>query len=406
MPYKSYINSSSLNRLISRLNDTKYEICHKPTSDIFRSVDATHKETLKNIVSSIECGYNYLYATSQNTFTDLCKYLNLWLDAQKSKHVNVKSNISEEDWQIVEDLWRRLKEEQVASLQCERQHEEKNISEYSKRMELMSYCINRDYFKSLFRSSGVSNEYKEKKCIGFSHYTHENYNKLIKGIECIDNNNNIESYKYHISNECSLYNIPETFPKCDIHTPTIVKIDSSKIDIIKCKNAEQVVGGGTKLDAIPLRLVDDRDGSDVGVTGSINIPAVSESIPAVSEGIPSVSGGRLAGLKDGPPESTDLDLSPSTDASLTDNGPSKPVYYAGLSALGVVFTSIVLYKYTPLGSFIRSLVSKKEKLRKTTNKHLAQQWLERTSEYMDPNSENAHYNFPYHNIQNEFPHNR
>ncbi|VVA00235.1 PIR protein, partial [Plasmodium vivax] len=56
--------------------------------------------------------------------------------------------------------------------------------------------------------------------------------------------------------------------------------------------------------------------------------------------------------------------------------------------------------YTSLGSFIRSLVSKKEKLRQTTNKHLAEQWLQRTLEYMDPNSENAHYNFPYQSMQN------
>ncbi|EDL42540.1 variable surface protein Vir17, truncated, putative, partial [Plasmodium vivax] len=56
--------------------------------------------------------------------------------------------------------------------------------------------------------------------------------------------------------------------------------------------------------------------------------------------------------------------------------------------------------YTALGPLIRSLVSKKEKLRQSTNKHLAEQWLQRTSEYMDSNSESAHYNFPYQSMQN------
>ncbi|GAB69691.1 CYIR protein [Plasmodium cynomolgi strain B] len=66
--------------------------------------------------------------------------------------------------------------------------------------------------------------------------------------------------------------------------------------------------------------------------------------------------------------------------SSPDDKPSKPVYYSGLSALGIAFTCMVLYKYTLLRCFMRSLISKKEKLRQTTNKNLSQQWMEKTSE--------------------------
>ncbi|CAG9482882.1 unnamed protein product [Plasmodium vivax] len=399
MSYMSYINSSNLNMLISRLNDKRYENCYELTLNNFRSVNETDKEALKNIGCHLVSGYRFLYAFSGEKLVSLCKYLNFWLDEQKSKHVIRNSIVSEEEWEKVENLWTKLMQVRAVDHQCKREHEEKDISDYSTRIELMSYCINRDYFKGLCQSPTGSVGFRSQKCNSFSNYTSEYYVKLIKGIDCVDKNSEIMNYKYHISGDCTLYNIPKTFPKCDENTLTIVDVDNTKTDIKRCESTANVGVGHNRLDSnnpgsvrLPAVLPYGEAGSLGVETALVDGEAPSSDDETISDDIPFDS------MRLTPPSSTEV--------TLTDNGPSKPIYYAGLSVSGVFFTSMVLYKYTTLGSVIRSLVSKKKKLRQTTNKHLAEQWLQRTSEYMDLNSESAHYNFPYHNIQNEFPHNR
>ncbi|KMZ88638.1 hypothetical protein PVBG_06127 [Plasmodium vivax Brazil I] len=319
------------------MNVINHDHCCGETENYLKSIEEKNKVTLKNIGCSLECGYSFLTATPKNTLTDLCDYLNLWLDLQKSIHVNNNYNVNKEDWKIVEDMWTRLKEEQDVSSQCKREHEEKDISDYSKRIELMSYCINRDYFKRLCQSSGVSPIYKAQRCKEFSDFTHDNYKKLINGIECIDNKSGIKDYKYHISDECTLYNIPKTFPKCDEKTQTIVDVDKSKKNIKKCESTANVRDShpGFDSDTVAVALVPDALNVDqaVSIDGQVlstNHQAVSDGDQTISEGIPFDSM-RLAPLS-------------STDASLTDIGPSKPIYYAGLSVSGVFFTSMVLYK--------------------------------------------------------------
>ncbi|KNA01721.1 hypothetical protein PVNG_04747 [Plasmodium vivax North Korean] len=312
------------------MNNAKYKHSCAETQNYLHSIGQTNNETLKNIGCSLECGYTFLTATRENTLTDLCTYLNLWLDEQKRIHVYEKFNVVEKDWQVLENLWIKLKGEKYASRQCERQHEENNISEYSKRLDLKSYCINRDYFKRLFQSSSRSDKYKAQICKGFSDYTQDNYNKLIEGMNCIDKKNGINDYNYHISDDCTLYNIPKTFPKCNEKTQTIVDVDNSKKDIEKCESIKQVVGAGTDLNAIPVPLDGDRDGLDVDDHGAMNILAVSA--------------GRPDELKDSLSESIELALPLPTAVTSPNDKPSKPIYYAGLSTLGVVFTSTVLYK--------------------------------------------------------------
>ncbi|VVA00127.1 PIR protein [Plasmodium vivax] len=389
MSYEKYTILFELNKLIKKLDDTKYENCHELTLDFSRLVNETHKETLKNICCNLELGYTYLTARGGKTLTDLCKYLNLWLNKKKRTHVN--SGITEGEWQTVENLWITLMQRQTTDHKCERKPEEKSISEYSKRLDLMSYCINRDYFKSLFKSSSGSEYFLSQRCKGFSDYTSKYYDELVSGIDCIDKKSDIEDYKYHISGDCTLYDIPKTFPKCDETTQTIVDVDNSKTNII-CKTTTKVERVGTESSGSLAKPAEtDNDlGKQLDSSGDV---AKHPETPDGSLKLPEAD--------DHYAKHRELDLQLSSkDANLTDNGPSKPIYYAGLSASGVFFTSMVLYKYTALGPLIRSLVSKKEKLRQTTNKHLAQQWLQTTSEYMDSNSENAHYNFPYQSMQN------
>ncbi|KMZ83487.1 hypothetical protein PVMG_05416, partial [Plasmodium vivax Mauritania I] len=70
---------------------------------------------------------------------------------------------------------------------------------------MMSYRINRDYFKSLCQSSTGSLNFISQKYNRFSNFTSEYYFKLIKGIDYIDKKSDIMRYKYHISDNCTLH---------------------------------------------------------------------------------------------------------------------------------------------------------------------------------------------------------
>ncbi|KMZ89590.1 hypothetical protein PVBG_03311, partial [Plasmodium vivax Brazil I] len=168
-------------------------------------------------------------------------------------------------------------------------------------------------------------------------YTRKYYDQLVAGIECIVNNNDIKDYRYHISNDCTLYDIPKTFPKCEEKSKTIVDDDSYKKDTIRCESSAKVRESHAGLDTDADVLAHIPDAS----TGDQSLPtdgqALSTHRQAASASDETISYGN-------PFDSIQLVPLPSTDASLTDNGPSKPIYYAGLSASGVFFTSMVLYK--------------------------------------------------------------
>ncbi|SCA60201.1 hypothetical protein PVT01_000078500 [Plasmodium vivax] len=262
-------------------------------------------------------------------------YLNLWLDEQKGKHVNDESDISNEDWQTVENLWETLKREQGTHHQCKRQHEEKNISEYRKRINLISYCMNRDYLKSLCLSSGRPDGYKEQICKSFSDYTSHYYNELVQEIDCIDKESDIMRYKYHISNDCTLYDIPKTFPKCETHSQNIVENDNSKTNIRECKTTAEVESTSTELAGIlaePAETV----GAAAKLPEKSDDPAERPEIPGGPVSLPEIADDS-ARLRE-----FDLQLSPTLCS--TNNWPSKQIYYSGLSLSGAFFTSMVLYK--------------------------------------------------------------
>ncbi|SCA60168.1 Plasmodium vivax Vir protein, putative [Plasmodium vivax] len=390
MSYEPYVKSSRLNSLISRLNDTEYKICRNSPLNNFRSGDTPHKETLKNIGSSVECAYRYLTAFDDETLNDLCKYLNLWLDEQKSIYVNDNFGITDEEWYNVENLWNQI---EAHDPKCARQQDEHNISQIGERKKLMTYCINRNYIRGICKPSIHSGVNISRPCHAFNEFIEKHYKEFYTENRCFGDPLNSDNYGYSISEDCDLNNMAKTFPRFDSTYNQIVYNDESREPIKKCQSTEKVEDGYAELGRHTMAL-------DLVPSASTDSQAASTGDGVVSIDDQAASAVGETGFEDSRSDSIEIASPSHPELSSTEDGPSKPIYYAGLSVSGVFFTSMVLYKYTALGSFIRSLVSKKEKLRQTTNKHLAQQWLEKTSEYMDPNSENSHYNFPYQSMQN------
>ncbi|CAG9476497.1 unnamed protein product [Plasmodium vivax] len=276
--------------------------------------------------------------------------------------------------------------EKDPSSKCRRETNGYNISNKEKYMKLLSYCLNRDYIKSLCESNRSFSINVSPVWYAFYVFTEENYETFYEEYKCIDYSVEPKEYSYHISDDCTLYDMAKTFPKINVQDKIILYGDKSRKAIEQCKNNAKIGDGDALLSNDPVPLVD----------GQGRLPDAQEILHDGQAALVRDE----TGSEDSRSDFIQIASLSQTELTSNENGPSKPIYYAGLSTLGVVFTSTVLYKYTALGPLIRSLVSKKEKLRQTTNKHLAQQWLERTSEYMDSNSENSHYNFPYQSMQN------
>ncbi|VUZ99894.1 PIR protein [Plasmodium vivax] len=386
MSLEAYEKNFPLNRFIDQIEKFYLNCQNFLTIPCLKDIILAKNETLKNIGCAVYRGYTYL--APQNDIgkrINFCNYLNLWLDEQKSIYVTNNSNNNNEQWKLIDELWNCLKQNYDKSRHCDRK-EGTNSPEIRKRIDLMVYCVNRDYFKSLCEKSIHPNRDIDQKCFNFSRFTDKYYEKFYTENDCLDKTHDPQDYRYHISNECTLYNMSKTFPVIDLQNKAILDNGNIRTPIKECTNAVEVEGQLQEQT---------QDITDVPP----EVPESSDDLDEPGNGH-SESGDVRTGSKSGFPESIELAFPSTTAVTSPSDKPSNPVYYAGLSTLGVFFTSMVLYKYTTLGPLIRSLVSKKEKLRQTTNKHLAEQWLQRTSEYMDSNSENAHYNFPYHSMQN------
>ncbi|KMZ76732.1 hypothetical protein PVIIG_06043 [Plasmodium vivax India VII] len=365
-----YIKSSYFNTLIKRLNDEKYENCYEDISGYLKTVDEKNKKKLENVGCHLQWGYSYVTVFNEKNLKDFCKYLNLWLDEQKNTHFNGDSQITEDKWNNIEKIWSYLMQNDY-NYKCARQTNGYNISHIQERMKLMTYCINRDYIKELCEPYFRPGANLSTACYAFHDFIEKHYATFYNEDKCIDYSDEPTKYSYHISDDCTLYNMTKTFPIINLHNKAILDNGNRRTAIKECTNDVEV--------GVQLQKQTDDGGDDLsehpkssdGLSESVNDHAESEDVPP--------------GLESDFLEFTGLELPSTTAITSRNDKPSKPIYYAGLSALGVVFTSTVF---------------KKEKLRQTTNKHLAEQWLQTTSEYMDSNSENAHYNFPYQSMQN------
>ncbi|VUZ99483.1 PIR protein [Plasmodium vivax] len=380
MSLDDYEKHCPLNLFIAQIENLKGNRQIFSTSEDLTDIVAEKNEELTNIGCSVYRGYTYLTARDEENRRYFCDYLNLWLDEQKRIHVKEKNEITDHQWEYIEKIWEGLTQrERDRNRVCIRQKKDKNASEFKKTMNLMVYCVNRIYFKDLCETYINLKTNVNRYCSLFSKFTDKYYTKFYNENQCFDEPLDPDNYGYNVFEDCDLNNMAKTFPKFDTIQEKIV-YDESRNPLEQCKHKAKVL--------------DDR--SSELATGLEELAVGQGELPKGPDGLDDDH----SRPDNRPLGSTDLGLSSLTVVTSPDNKPLKPVYYAGLSVSGVFFTSMVLYKYTALGPLIRSLVSKKEKLRQTTSKHLAQQWLERTSEYMDLNSENANYNFPYQSMQN------
>ncbi|KMZ77369.1 hypothetical protein PVIIG_05764 [Plasmodium vivax India VII] len=93
-------------------------------------------------------------------------------------------------------------------------------------MNLMVYCINRNYFKDLCEKSISRKNNVNQTCSLFSEFTNKYYANFYDENKCFDYPLGTDNYGYYISEDCDLNNIAKTFPKFDSNLQSILENDN------------------------------------------------------------------------------------------------------------------------------------------------------------------------------------
>ncbi|VVA00003.1 PIR protein [Plasmodium vivax] len=374
MLYESYVKLSSLDRLINRLNGAEYEKCHESTLGDFGSVDVAHKETLKKIGCNLESGYRYLIALKEVNLNDFCEYLNLWLDEQKSMYVKDNFGETEKQWKLIENLWNDLYRYDVSS-KCRRQEDSYNISDKKKHMELLKYCIYRDHIKKRCESIIKQNSNIQRYCSALSQYTNKYYEEFKRENPCLDNSVGDNHYKYYVSKECSLYDMPKTFPKFDSQKKEILYANNSREAISKCANTTKSDGpvaeeNHDRVGENPSGVVEDASGAE----GKVVRPRLDDH-QARSDDDRAGLAGNLAEHNELDPQLPTGHLKGQDTVIIASDGNSiqaimpPKIGTIGATLAGSSLFLLMMYKYTPLGSWVSTRILGRNKLMENMRKN-------------------------------------
>lgn len=194
-------------------------------------------DKIKRIGSKLYRNYKSIGIDMRVNKTNSCSYLNYWIDEQKGIHITGESGVDISLWQIIEDLWNTLENDETLN-NCKRIKVKNAIVERKKYMDLMVYCENRDYLKD--RCQKTIRSSNNRYCSVLPQYIDKYYKIFFQENNCIKGNINDKDDKIHISEYCTLYNIPKTFPEYDFQDSNILEKTNSRTAIPECTSTAHI----------------------------------------------------------------------------------------------------------------------------------------------------------------------
>ncbi|SBT58070.1 PIR Superfamily Protein [Plasmodium ovale wallikeri] len=286
---------------------------------------------------------NYYSLDMCREFKDqCCTYLNYRIDKEKDLYLKSKSDNASSQWHLIEELWKSLQLFRKGGTYCSRENGNESIDKMEKRMNLMVYCKIRDYFK---RQCGVTKQSAyQYYCTNLPKYVDKYYEIFKTDNKCLNTENKEKDYSSYFSEDCNLYDIEKTFPQYDSSSGSLLEGPNTRESI--CKYVNNAV-----------------------------IQVSSEE--TVAEG----------------PEA-------SSEESTSPQAPLESLPYVGLTIVGFFSLFLFLYRYTTLGSSLRSLITGKNNTEQFIDEQIEQDLLDNTLEYKNHNSENDDYTFSYQALNN------
>ncbi|SBT75082.1 hypothetical protein POWCR01_000204100, partial [Plasmodium ovale] len=233
--YQQYERSCLLTKFINRL-DADDNTYYYPTEGELNSVGEPQKVIIKRVYSMLYRNYNNINAYQDDIKKPCCNYLNYWLDTKKNNYVSSKLGINDAMWKIIEKLWENL-EKTENTFQCKRNINHKTIEQQKNRINLMVYCVNRDELKK--NCNLTSGSTYQNFCLALNEYVKKNYELLVKENQCLKHKDIENDYEFHFSNECTLYDIPKTFPDYNTEGGTLSENPITRNPLPYCESTQE-----------------------------------------------------------------------------------------------------------------------------------------------------------------------
>lgn len=173
---------------------------------------------------------NYIRHNIENR----CSDLNCWLDEQKEEYSRKNSVSHGKTWELIEELWDELGTIKIRINKCTREKNNKSLEERKKAKQLEHFCENRNYLKQLCLTTNKDDFEKSTHCENLSDYIKKNYDAFVIQNDCIPGDISNPDNKYHISENCSLYYISNTFPQYSFNGNKISENENTRIPIKLC----------------------------------------------------------------------------------------------------------------------------------------------------------------------------
>ncbi|KMZ76871.1 hypothetical protein PVIIG_06011 [Plasmodium vivax India VII] len=249
-PFKHAEDDCSLSKFIKYLDDANgtgridFEEEIKITDEAQKNNVLLFFTNLQKIYSSITT--NYLNIRNQ-----CCSYLNFWVDKKKEEKGTGKSDISVESWEVVENLWDRLKGNN--SFSCKRNSHKISMDYKQTCYDFMVYCVNREELQKHCKNPTEPSQ-QDIYCSNFNEYTKHYYDEFKNKIKCLNDSNKYMHYNWRFSDSCTLHNMAKTFPNYESSSQTIVE-DTSRGSINKCEDSgDSRTINCYMLDGVPVTL--------------------------------------------------------------------------------------------------------------------------------------------------------
>ncbi|SBT84031.1 PIR protein [Plasmodium ovale] len=210
---------------------------------------------IKTIGSLFYRNFSYLRYKG-NEWDKRCSNLNYWLNLKKVKHREAHSNGHDDLWKPIEQLWAEIDDFRHPDFNCDRKHSNESSTNIEKRYALDRFCENRNYLKRKCEIS-ISTKYEyDENCINLTKYVNKHYDIFLKQDKCLpDKRNSHDNDPFFISEDCSLYDMNKTFPEYIIQNREILEKNNTRKAIKFCSDLEKLSTHGTEGDELaPVTL--------------------------------------------------------------------------------------------------------------------------------------------------------
>ncbi|CAI7718343.1 Plasmodium vivax Vir protein, putative [Plasmodium vivax] len=238
-----------------------------------------------------------------------------------------------------------------------------------------------------------------KICLALSEYTDKHYKEFKSKNVCLDNSDEDNLYKYYVSEECNLYNMPKTFPEYNPQKRQILYENNSRTAINKCISTTESVSPEAK---------------EKGARNAEN-GAGDEEKPAETEDadVRSRLDDNPARLADDPAHLTKLSIQLRTGHLIGEDAmtktiegdPNEEIMQPKVGTIGATLAGsslflIMMYKYTPLGSWVSTRILGRNKLMENMRKNNYELLLNDVGD-RDANLNDTMYHIRYNSSSNQ-----